>query len=63
MTAVVYVINVLQIATSVFRAKTISVASATAYYLNTRTITSGMDYLLNANNTSKLIIRARCAYL
>lgn len=63
MTAVVYVINVLQIATSVFRAKTISVASATAYYLNTRTITSGMDALHNANHTSKLIIRARCAYL
>lgn len=63
MTAVVYATSVKEAATSVYRAKTISVASAATYYLNSRIGTAGASSLQNANNSSKLIIRARCAYL
>jgi hypothetical protein len=63
MTAVVYSTAVKEMATSVHRTKTISAAAKTTYYLNSRAGIAGAASLQNANNSSKLIIRARCAYL
>jgi hypothetical protein len=48
---------------NVERSKTISLASKTLYYLNTRTVSSSVDSIYDYGSFSKTIIRAICAYL
>lgn len=45
------------------REKQLLVAAKTAYYLNTRTVISGIDNIENRNDLATAIIRAVCAYL
>lgn len=51
------------VGSSVYKEKSISAASKTSYYINTCTTTGSASFIYNANATSKLIIRAVCAYL
>lgn len=43
--------------------KDVVLATKTPYYLNTRTVESGVDSINNRNSSSPAIIRAVCAYL
>lgn len=53
----------LQLRTTVFRRKILSLAAKTVYYLNTLSQFTTVDTMSNYNNESKLIIRSICAYL
>jgi len=48
---------------SVYKDKIISLAAKTIHYLNTRTTSASVGNIYNGNTSSKLIIRAVCAYL
>lgn len=52
-----------QLMTVLYREKTLSLAAKTAYYLNAKTVIANLDQIRFANDNSKLIIRAICAYL
>ena len=49
--------------TAIARAKLLTLASKTTYYLNTRTPIAGVTAIGNPNSESSAIIRAICAYL
>jgi hypothetical protein len=48
---------------SVFVEKTLNIAVTTTYYLNSRTVKTGQDYLEIDGAMAKTIIRAKCLYL
>ena len=53
----------LVIGVTIVREKILAIAAKTSYYLNTSTSVASMANIYNTNSTSKLIIRAVCAYL
>lgn len=63
LSAFLYNGNVSILIATVTKEKTITAASKTSYYLNTRTILTSMVGVENRNDLNKLVIRAICAYL
>lgn len=63
LTSRIYGANIIQLAVTLYRTKTITLASAATYYLNAMTQAASHDSIRYNNNNSKLIMRARCAYL
>jgi len=57
------IVGSINVSAPCFREKHLDLSSKTTYYLNTRTIASTLDNLVNRNDESTAFIRAVCAYL